>query len=361
MRILVTGAGGYIGGRLIPRLLTDGHDVRAAFRSPVDLGRFAWSDRTDNVPLDLADEIDTAAAVDDMEAVYYLVHGLQGEHFAETDRRAATNLVHAASAAGVTRIVYLSGLIPPADTHRLSDHLSSRLEVERVLTDPAMTTITVRAAIVIGSGSTSFEIIRQVSERMPVHVVPSWMTAQVQPIAVTDVVEALAGALTVDSASRSYDIGGDEELTYGELLARYAAVAGLRRSQPRVAFAPTALVAAAAGRLVDVPTATVASLVRSLQHDMVCGENDFTSDLLPSNWRRTSLDDAIRRSLAGAADSPVAERDPLGPLPHDPDWSDGGRDRRGITNLAVRTVSAVGTVASLSAGVGRVLPTRRRD
>lgn len=248
-----------------------------------------------------------------------------GAGFAAKDRQAAVTLARSVTAHRVGRVVYLSGIVPPVNRAELSEHITSRAEVEQILSLTPATVITLRAAVVLGSGSTSFEIIRQVSERTPVHTIPSWMTARVQPIAVVDVLQALLGALTVDSGTRAYDVGGERRLTYAELLEVYARVAGLHRPRIEVPL-PTALVGALVGRLTDVPTSTVQALVESLHHDMVCAETDFRADLLPAGYRMVAVEEAIRRSLAhptGAPGDPETA-DPMGPMPQDPTWANGG-------------------------------------
>ena len=288
MRILVTGATGYVGGRLVPLLLDRGHEVRT---TTSDLSRQGpwWSDRVETVEMDVLDPRQVAAAVDGMDVVYYLIHGMGGDDFAENDRRGAQNMAAAVTAHGIGRVVYLSGIVPPVPSDELSEHISSRLQVEQILTDTPATVITLRAAVIIGSGSTSFEIIRQVSERLPVQTVPDWMRSQVQPIAVVDVVEALVDALTVDSASRSYDVGGPDRLPYPELLERYAEIARLTRPQVTIPLLPTQLVGTLVGSLTDVPGTVVEALVESLHHDMVTGEEDFRRDLLPDGYRLLDL------------------------------------------------------------------------
>lgn len=207
--------------------------------------------------------------------------------------------------------------------------MASRLEVERLLTRSGITTITLRAAVIVGSGSTSFEIIRQISERMLVTTVPDWMNSQVQPIAVTDVLEALLGALAVHFGRGPTTWAAPEErLPYPELLKLYAGVAGLRRPQVAIPALPTDVVGTLAGLLTDVPTSTVEALVESLHHDMVCRENDARAALFRSGHTFVPLKESFVRALARpqmgrAADTDPRTLDPMGPMPHDPQWSGG--------------------------------------
>ncbi len=267
-----------------------------------------------------------------MDAVYYLIHGMSGDDFVETDRKAATHLADGVRAHGVHRIVYLSGLVPDVAEAELSQHITSRLEVERILRDAGATVVVLRAAVLLGSGSTSFEIIRQVSERMPVHTVPSWMDSVVQPIAVVDVLEALVGALEYAGASRHFDVGGPDQLRYGALLAAYTEHAGLERPQVKVPLLPTALVGTLVGSLTDVPRPTVEALVESLHHDMIVAESDFQELLLPEGHRLVGLDEAFRRSLTTRQTVP-RDADPMGPLPQDPAWASGGDDRPALAKV----------------------------
>lgn len=202
MKVLVTGATGYVGGRLVPRLLEEGHEVRTTTTRPDEPGPW-WSGSVETVEMDITDPGQVDAAVEGVDAVYYLIHGMGGDDFVEKDREAARNVARAVERHGVSRVVYLSGIVPPVDPEELSDHITSRHEVEQILTSTPATVLTLRAAVLMGSGSTSFEIIRQVSERMPVQTVPTWMNSDVQPIAIVDTLAALVGALTVDAPTRS--------------------------------------------------------------------------------------------------------------------------------------------------------------
>ncbi|MGA8256260.1 MAG: NAD(P)H-binding protein [Nocardioides sp.] len=341
MQILVTGATGYVGGRLVPLLLEAGHGVRTTTSNP-EREQPWWGEEVETVVMDAMDATQVSAACEGVDAVYYLIHGMGGDDFAEADRKAASNLADAVRAHGIERIVYLSGLVPDVDDvddGELSEHIRSRREVEQILSDVPATVVVLRAAVLLGSGSTSFEIIRQVSERMPVHTVPAWMDSMVQPIATADVLVALAGALDYTGPSRHFDVGGPDRLRYGALLETYTEYAGLERPQVKVPLLPTALVGTLVGSLTDVPRSTVEALVESLHHDMTCADDDFVEMLLPSGHQLIGLDDALRRSLAPRASSPQ-NADPMGPLPQDPAWADGGDARPALAKVvdAVRDV-----------------------
>ena len=321
----MTGATGYVGGRLVPLLLERGHDVRTTTSDP-DREQPWWGERVDTVVMDALDRAQVEAACEGMDAVFYLIHGMGGENFAETDRDAASNLAAGVRAHDVERVVYLSGVVPDVADEELSEHIRSRREVEQILSALPATVVVLRAAVLLGSGSTSFEIIRQVSERMPVHTVPTWMDSMVQPIALVDVLEALVGALEYAGPSRHFDVGGPDQLRYSALLDAYTSHAGLNRPQVDVPLLPTALVGTLVGSLTDVPRSTVEALVESLHHDMVVEDHDFHEQLLPAGHELVGLDEAFRRSLAPPAARPE-DADPMGPLPQDPVWASGGDDR----------------------------------
>ena len=331
MKILVTGATGYVGGRLVPLLLERGHDVRTTTSDP-DREQPWWGDRVETVVMDALDANQVTAACEGVDAVYYLIHGMNGDDFAESDRKAANNFADGVRAHGINRVVYLSGIVPDVAESEISEHIKSRQEVERILNDVPATVVVLRAAVLLGSGSTSFEIIRQVSERMPVHTVPSWMNSMVQPVATVDVLEALVGALEYAGPSRHFDVGGPDQLRYGALLEAYTEHAGLERPQVNVPLLPTALVGTLVGSLTDVPRATVEALVESLHHDMIVADSDFQKMLLPRGHRLVGLDEAFRRSLAPRSSVPE-DSDPMGPFPQDPAWASGGDDRPALAKV----------------------------
>ncbi len=326
----MTGATGYVGGRLVPLLLDRGHAVRTTTSNP-DREPPWWGERVETVVMDALDAEQVTAACDGVDAVYYLIHGMGGDDFAENDRQTANNLADGVRAHSVGRVVYLSGIVPDVAESEISEHIESRLEVEQILSDVPATVVVLRAAVLLGSGSTSFEIIRQVSERMPVHTVPSWMDSMVQPIATVDVLEALVGALEYAGPSRHFDVGGPVQLRYGALLEAYTEHAGLERRQVSVPLLPTALVGTLVGSLTDVPRATVEALVESLHHDMVVADTDFLK-LLPRGRSLVGLDEAFRRALAPGATTPQ-DADPMGPLPQDPAWASGGDDRPALAKM----------------------------
>ena len=321
MRVLVTGASGYVGSRLIPSLLDAGHTVLAAGRNPDSLTDFAWGDQVERVALDVDDDASVRAAVSGVDAVIYLVHSMaDDDDFVEQDRAAAERTAAACAASGVTRLVYLSGLVP--DDDELSDHLRSRLEVERIFLDASVPATVLRAAMVIGAGSTSFELMRRMSERVPITPIPSWMLRRLQPVAVADVVLVLTRALEGEPRNRHYDVGGPEVRTYRELLAMFASVAGLRRPQVVVPLVPSRVVSGLVAVVSGIPRGTVTALVESLSHDMVCREDAVRRDLVPDHTFLT-IREAFERSLLGDTDATGAtgsKGDIQGEADTDPDW-----------------------------------------
>jgi uncharacterized protein YbjT (DUF2867 family) len=276
MRVLVLGATGYVGSRLVPGLLAAGHEVVASSSAAPDPARFAWGADVTWERCDVTDAASVAEAMRGAEAVVYLVHSLRNRAFADLDRRGAEHVRDAVPASGVRRIVYLSGLVPAlASGERHSAHIASRLEVEQILAEADCSALSLRAGVVIGAGSTSYEVVRQLASLLLVQPVPTWMHTRVQPVAVTDVVRALVSALDDDAPTGSMDLGGPDVLAYPELLGAYARAAGLLRIRVPAPVAPTALVGLASALLVGAPFWTVTALVQSLRHDMTGRPDDL--------------------------------------------------------------------------------------
>lgn len=320
MRVLVTGSTGYIGSRLVPSLLSAGHTVYAAMRDPSRVRELAWGDRVEARPFDLEEPSSALAATEGIDAAYHLVHAMAEGDFVRKDREAAQVMAAACETHEVGRLVYLSGLVPDAD--ELSDHLRSRLEVERVFLDSAVPATVLRAAVIIGSGSTSFELVRRLSERLPVIPLPAWMGGRVQPIAVEDVVHLLTAALDGPARNDHYDVGGDDVVSYPELLDAYARVAGLRRVHVPVPIVPPAVVGPVVSAITGIPRGTVTALVESLEHDMVCHDHRIR-DEVGDGHRYLGLDEALRRSLAQRDDATQPGGDVQASAPSDPEWAGG--------------------------------------
>lgn len=324
MRCLVTGATGYLGGRLVPRLLAEGHEVRCLVRSPEKLRDVPWADQVEIVEGDVLGDLDDAMR--GIEVVHYLVHSLHSKDFANADRKAAENTAKAAERAGVRRIVYLGGLHP--SNTELSPHLASRKEVGEVFLRSRTQAVVLQAAVIIGSGSASFEMVRYLTERLPVMVTPRWVHNRIQPIAVRDVLRYLVEATTLRQ-NRTFDVGGPDVLTYLEMMLRYAEVAGLpkRRVLPVPVLTP-GLSSHWVNLVTPVPRSIARPLIESLVHEVVCRENDIR-ELLPGE--NVGYDKAVEFALTKIRDADVETRwsgastpgAPSEPLPTDPDWSGG--------------------------------------
>ena len=228
LNCLVTGASGYIGGRLVPELLSAGYAVRCMARDPGKLSDRPWSDDVEIAVADATDQSAVRRALEGIDVAYYLIHSLGTDaSFERRDRTAAQTFAAAAKAAGVQRIVYLGGIIS-GQAGKLSPHLRSRAEVGDILLASGVPTAALQAAVIIGSGSASFEMLRYLTERLPAMVTPQWVDTRIQPIAVRDVLHYLAGSATLPpGVSRRFDIGGPDVLTYVEMMRRVAEVAGL--------------------------------------------------------------------------------------------------------------------------------------
>jgi uncharacterized protein YbjT (DUF2867 family) len=329
---LVTGATGYVGGRLVPELLAAGHRVRVMTRSPERLRDHPWSGRVEVARADAADPDAVAAACAGVDVVYYLVHAIgTGAAFEETDRRTAQVMATAAREAGVGRLVYLGGLEP--EDEELSPHLRSRAEVAAILLDSGVPTAVLRAAVVLGSGSASFEMLRYLTERLPVMVTPRWVHSRIQPIAIRDVLRYLVGCAQLPpDVHRSFDIGGPDVMDYAEMMQRFAVVAGLpRRRILSVPLFTPSLSSHWVGLITPVPAGIARPLVESLRNTVVCGEHDIARYVPDPPEGLLGFDEAVRLAIQKVRDSAVATRwssasvpgAPSDPLPTDPDWAGG--------------------------------------
>lgn len=305
VRILVSGANGYIGLRLTQALLEGGHEVTAVIR---DKRRFPLSNfggnenRLHRVEADFLDAGSLRDLPAGMDAAYYLIHSMgSGGDFAEKEGRCAENFSHAAKANGWKRIVYLGGLA--ADEGPLSEHLFSRRRVEAILRESGVPLTALRASIIVGSGSASFEIIRDLAEKLPVLITPRWVHTRCQPIAIRNVLGYLTGVLDhPETAGSSYDIGGPDVMSYLDLIKGYCEVRGLRRI-----FLPTRLLSPRLSSgwlclLTSTSFPLARSLVDSLTHETVCHDGKIR-EVIPLEL--LSYRDAVGRALARIAQNHV--------------------------------------------------------
>lgn len=335
MRCLVTGASGYIGGRLVPELLDAGHKVRCLARTPAKLRDHPWAEDVEIVRGDVMDAASVGEALTGVDVAYYLVHALgTGDSFEQTDRKAARIFAEQAREAGVKRIVYLGGLTPAGvPEHELSPHLRSRAEVGHILLDSGVPTTVLRAAVIIGSGSASFEMLRYLTERLPVMVTPSWVRTRIQPIAVRDVLRTLVGSATMPpDVNRAFDIGGPDVLTYRAMMVRYAAEARLpKRLLLPVPMLTPRLSSHWVGLVTPVPASIARPLCESLRHEVVCHEHDIARYVPDPPSGLIPFDEAVTLALRRVQQAAVSTRwssasypgAPSDPLPTDPDWAGG--------------------------------------
>jgi uncharacterized protein YbjT (DUF2867 family) len=310
-------------------------------RHPQNLNDRPWSDAVEVVQADAGDPAGVRRALDGVDVAYYLIHALGNPSFEQVDRDTARTFASAARDARVRRLVFLGGLVPAGvPTAELSPHLRSRDEVAALLLDSGVPTAVLRAAVILGSGSASFEMLRYLTERLPAMITPRWLHTRIQPIAIRDVLRYLVGcaALPAD-VSRSFDIGGPDVLTYKQMMQRYARVAGLR---PRVILPVPVLTPGLSshwvGLVTPVPSTIARPLVESLRHEVVCHENDIAGYVPTPAEGLIGFDRAVELALNRIKDADVATRwssastpgAPSDPLPTDPDWSGGSLylDRR---------------------------------
>lgn len=326
MKVLVTGATGYIGGRLVPLLLDRNFEVRCMTRNPQQLTLDPWRDQVEVTAADALDPGTLDAALEGCDAAYFLIHTMSvaPKRFAEEERRAAANFRDAADRAGLKRVVYLGGL--GAEGEDLSKHLTSRQAVGRELASGRTPVTEFRAAVIIGSGSMSFEMLRHLTEVLPIAMRPRWVKTRCQPIAVRNVLEILLAALDdLDGDSKIYDIGGPDILTYADMMRIYAEVAGLRKRLiiPLPIFSAR-LSAPMVGLLTPLPVDVVQPLIQSLTNDVVV-RRESPPGFPPESLM--SYEEALQRALYSISHAQVETRwsdaltAPGAPLPGDPVWS----------------------------------------
>ncbi|MEU6996557.1 SDR family oxidoreductase [Streptomyces sp. NPDC046465] len=333
--ILVTGATGYIGGRLVPELLAAGHRVRCLARTPQKLRDHPWAGQVEIVQGDVSDPRSLAGALRDIDVAYYLVHALNsGAGFEDTDRRAAASFAEQAHAAAVDRIVYLGGLTPAGvPEEELSPHLRSRAEVGHIFLASPVPSIVLRAAVIIGSGSASFEMLRYLTERLPVMVTPSWVRTRIQPVAVRDVLRYLVACARLPEAlNRGFDIGGPDVMTYRDMMRTYAEAAGLRhRLIVPIPLLTPSLSSYWVGLVTPVPRGIARPLAQSLRHEVICQEHDIAGYVPDGPGHPLPFRRALQLALRRIQDAQVTTRwssaalpgAPSDPLPTDPDWAGG--------------------------------------
>ena len=305
-RILVTGATGYIGGRLVPALLDKGYLVRVLVRDPDRLEGRVWLPDVEVVKGDVLVPGTLLSALKGIRAAYYLIHSMaSGDDFHQRDLQAAENFSTAAKSENVSQIIYLGGLGDyEAD---LSEHLKSRQDTGRVLASSGVPVTEFRAAVIVGSGSISFEMIRYLTERVPVMVCPRWVYTRTQPIAIEDVLTYLISALTTSNAlNKIIEIGGQEVITYGEMMLGYAEVRGLKRILIPVPFLTPKLSAYWVHWVTPVSAEIAHALVEGLRNEALVTDQsaqDIFPDIIPTDYQM-----AVKTALEKLAASEVETR-----------------------------------------------------
>jgi len=350
VRILVTGATGYVGSRLVTALIVAGHQVLAATRDPARLERLGWFDDVTAVALDASDAESVRVALagaGQIDVLYYLVHAIGQPGFRDADRDAAGNVAAAAKDAGVRRIVYLGGFVPQdPDDGELSEHLASRAEVAEALTVAGGPEVVwIGAAVIFGAGSTSFEMLRYVGDRFPVIPIPKWMQNPIDPISIRDVLHYLVAAADAKQVpAGAYDIAGPDTTSYGALLQTYAQVSGRWYTGLPVWGVNTAVASRVTAIALPVPDGLAADLVESLDYPMRAsgiGLHDLVPDppggLLP-------IEEAMTRSLSDRRPRPVnALADPHHLADSDPAWAGGDALRlRRLARMVIPSIARPG-------------------
>ena len=350
--VLVTGATGYIGGRLVTQLLEMGYRVRVFARQAERLRDYPWISKVEVVEGDANDIVALDQALNGTHVAYYMLHALNlTEDFENEEKVLAEKFAKAALANKLQRIVYLGGIITAGQ--KLSPHLASRALTGEILRNSGVPTIELRAGVVIGSGSASFEMLRYLTERLPIMTTPKWVLNKIQPIAVRDVLRYLVGAAAIDKKiSGAFDVAGPDLFTYAEMMQQYAEAAGLRRRIiiPIPVLTPK-LSSGWVGLVTPVPFQLARRLVDSLKNDVIADNTAIRQLIADPPSGLTPFRTAVKLALTRLKTSTVETRwtdasvpyAPSDPLPTDPDWAGGSLYtdvRTVLTEDSVETVFA---------------------
>jgi uncharacterized protein YbjT (DUF2867 family) len=351
VRILVTGATGYVGSRLVTALLAAGHQVLAATRDPARLTQVGWFDDVTVVKLDAVDVDSAHTALADagpIDVIYYLVHAIGQPGFRDADRAAARNVAAAAKTAGVRRIVYLGGFVPSEDG--LSEHLTSRAEVADALhVEGGPEVVWLGAAVILGAGSTSFEMLRYVGDRFPVIPIPTWMDNPIDPISIRDLLHYLVPAADPERVPPgAYDIAGPDTTSYRGLLKTYARTSGKWHTGLPAWGLDTTVASWVTAMVLPVPDGLAADLVESLDYPMQASGTGLRDLVADPEGGLLSVEDAIGRALSNRRPRPVnALADPHHLADSDPAWAGGDA-------LRLRRLAAIVTPSIARPGLGLV-------